>query len=132
MTPGAARDGFDPGDAPGSTDRAFVTALARGLEVLRCFRPGEVGLSNSDIAQRTGLPRPTVTRLTHTLRRMDYLVQVEATGQYRLGAGVLQLGYGVLAGIGLAGRAAEVMRVLQESGPNPNVTVALGEPTASA
>ena len=34
-------------------DRNFVTALARGLEVLRCFRANEVSLSNSDIAQRT-------------------------------------------------------------------------------
>ena len=109
------------------SDRNFVTALARGLEVLRCFRPNEASLSNSDIAQRTGLPRPTVTRLTHTLCQLDYLVHMEASGKYRLGAGVLRLGYGVLAGIDMASRAAEVMRILHEEGPNPNTTVAFGE-----
>ena len=109
------------------SDRNFVTALARGLEVLRCFRPNESSLSNSDIAGRTGLPKPTVTRLTHTLRQLDYLVHVESTGHYRLGPGVLQLGYGVLAGIDVAERAATVMREVQQAGPNPNATVALGE-----
>ena len=35
-------------------DRHFVTALARGLEILRCFRPGEASLTNSEMAKRTG------------------------------------------------------------------------------
>ena len=108
-------------------DRNFVTALARGLDVLRCFRPGEPSLSNTDIARRTSLPKPTVTRLTHTLCRLGYLVHSEATGFYRLGAGVLELGYGVLAGIDIADRAAEILRAVQSEGPNPNVSVALGE-----
>lgn len=116
---------IDPVDPEG--DRNFVTSLARGLEVLRCFRPNEASLSNSDIAQRTGLPRPTVSRLTHTLCQLDYLVHMDSSGQYRLGAGVLRLGYGVLAGIDMASRAAEIMRGLYEDGPNPNVTVAFGE-----
>lgn len=111
----------------GGPDRNFVTALARGLHVLRCFRSGEPMLSNNDIARRTGLPRPTVTRLTHTLCELGYLVHSEATGLYRLGAGVLELGYGVLAGIEIADRAQEVMRGVQRAGPNPAVSVALGE-----
>ena len=108
-------------------DRNFVMALARGLDVLRCFRRGEPSLSNNNIARRTGLPKPTVTRLTHTLCELGYLAHSEATGLYRLGAGVLELGYGVLAGIDIAERAAEVMRRLHADGPNPNVSVALGE-----
>ncbi|MFC2967281.1 IclR family transcriptional regulator [Acidimangrovimonas pyrenivorans] len=107
-------------------DRNFVTALARGLEVLRCFRPNEMTLTNQDIATRTGLPKPTVTRLTYTLRKLGYLVHSERTGTYRLGAGVLSLGYGVLAGMEIGDRAAEEMRGLCD-GPNPHVTAALGE-----
>ncbi|WP_102223207.1 IclR family transcriptional regulator [Acidimangrovimonas sediminis] len=123
-------DGNDPQggaaeDAQGE-DRAFVTALARGLEVLRCFRPNETTLTNQDIAQRTGLPKPTVTRLTYTLKKLGYLVHSERTGTYRLGAGVLSLGYGVLAGMEIGERAAEEMRALCE-GPNPHITAALGE-----
>ncbi|MGB3556340.1 MAG: IclR family transcriptional regulator [Jannaschia sp.] len=115
------------GDADLPQDRNFVTALARGLDVLRCFRPNEPTLSNNDIAQRTGLPKPTVTRLTHTLCRLGYLVHSDSTGFYRLGAGVLELGYGVLAGIDISDRAVDTMQALQSGGPNPNVSVALGE-----
>lgn len=109
-------------------DRNFVTALARGLDVLRCFRPNEVELTNTDISERTGLPKPTVSRLTYTLCKLEYLVVDPRTGAYRLGAGVLQLGFGVLAGMEIAVRASEVMRELG-SGPNSYITVALGERT---
>ena len=33
-------------------DRHFVTALARGLDVLACFRSGDKALGNQEIAQR--------------------------------------------------------------------------------
>lgn len=109
-----------------SEDRNFVTALARGLDVLRCFKLGEPELTNTQIAARTGLPKPTVSRLTYTLRKLGYLVQVEPNGTYRLGVGILALGYGALAGVDIAERAAEIMRDLA-AGPNPYVTCGLGE-----
>lgn len=78
-------------------DRQFVTALARGLDILHAFRPGESQLTNREIAARTQLPRPTVSRLTHTLTALGYLVHDPAAERYRLGAGVLALGYVTLA-----------------------------------
>lgn len=107
-------------------DRNFITALARGLDVLRSFRDGEVSLSNADFAERTGLPKATVSRLTHTLCALDYLVADPRMSAYRLGAGVLQLGFGVLSGIDIAQRAAHEMRRLRD-GPNSYISVALGE-----
>lgn len=107
-------------------DRNFVAALARGLDVLRSFRSNEADLSNADISQRTGLPKATVSRLTHTLCALDYLVADPRTGTYRLGVGVLQLGFGVLAGMDIGERAAEVLRSLR-NGPNSYITAALGE-----
>ncbi|WP_298495315.1 IclR family transcriptional regulator [uncultured Maritimibacter sp.] len=112
-------------DADG--DRKFVTALARGLDVLRCFRPHETTLTNQEIAQRTGLPKPTISRLTHTLCKLDYLVFSERTGTYRLGAGVLSLGYGVLSGMEIADRAQGELRALCDLGTNPHITAALAE-----
>ncbi|WP_213544693.1 IclR family transcriptional regulator [Vannielia litorea] len=109
-----------------SDDRNFITALARGLEVLRCFRPAETELTNQEIAARTGLPKATISRLTYTLRRLDYLVHSERNGTYRLGPGVLALGYGVLAGMETSERARPEMRALCE-GPNPHVTAAFAE-----
>ena len=41
-------------------DRQFVTALARGLELLRCFTPSESVLGNQELARKTGLPKPTI------------------------------------------------------------------------
>ncbi|WP_075220256.1 IclR family transcriptional regulator [Acuticoccus yangtzensis] len=114
-------------DQTDDNDRSFVTALARGLDVLRCFRPNETTLTNQDIAARTGLPKPTVTRLTYTLRRLGYLAHSERTGTYRLGAGVLSLGYGVLAGMEIGERAQTELRRLVDEGSNPHVTAALAE-----
>jgi DNA-binding IclR family transcriptional regulator len=82
-------------------DRQFVTALARGLDILGAFRPGESHLTNSELAARTNLPRPTISRLTHTLTTLGYLVYEEAIEKYRLGGGVLALGYVTIANMGI-------------------------------
>jgi len=107
-------------------DRNFITALARGLDVLRAFDSGELELSNTDLAERTGLPKPTVSRMTYTLVKLDYLHMDERTGLYRLGPGVLKLGLNFLVSSEIAHRArATMQRVLD--GPNPHVSVSLGQ-----
>lgn len=113
-------------DDQGEKDRNFVTALSRGLDVLACFRPSETYLTNNDIARRTGLPKATISRLTHTLRKLGYLAQDERTGTYRLDSGVLTLGYSVLAGINIAERAQIELDQLRD-GPNSYVTAGLAE-----
>lgn len=95
-------------------DRQFVTALARGLEVLRAFTPQDGLLGNQEIARRTGLPRPTVSRLTHTLTRLGYLTYSERLGKYELGTAVLSLGYAVQAHIGLRLVARPLMQDLAD------------------
>ncbi len=112
----------DPRDA--AEDRKFVTSLARGLEILRCFERGEYGLTNQQIAERNGLPKPTVTRLTYTLCALGYLIYSEKQGAYQLGPGILGLGYGVLNGMEMRERALPVMEELCHA---DNVTVALAE-----
>ena len=66
-------------------DRQFVTALARGLDILRAFHAGEGMLGNQEIAHRTGLPKPTVARLTHTLTELGYLNYIRRFRKYELG-----------------------------------------------
>lgn len=83
--------------AKNSKDRQFVTALARGLEILRAFTPRHPVLGNSEIAQRAKLPKPTVTRLTYTLTQLGYLNYSAESGKYSLAVGVLALGYSFLA-----------------------------------
>ncbi len=73
-------------------DRHFVTALARGLDVLHAFKSGEERLSNQELADRCALPKSTVTRLTYTLTKLGFLHHVAESGRYRLGLHTLTLG----------------------------------------
>lgn len=78
-------------------ERKFVVALARGLDLLRAFRPGETLLGNRDFVERTGLPKATVNRLAYTLTILGYLRFDESAGKYALDTGVLSLGFTLLA-----------------------------------
>ena len=80
-------------------DRQFATNLSRGLEVLRAFTVADQLLGNQELCERTGLPKATVFRLTYTLERLGYLIRIERFQKYRLGPGVLMLGYPMLAGM---------------------------------
>ena len=48
-------------------------SLERGLALLRAFRQGGPALTNADLAERVGLPRPTVSRLTRSLVDSGFL-----------------------------------------------------------
>ena len=94
---------------PAKEDRHFVTALARGMEVLACFRAGDRLLGNQEIAQRCRLPKSTVSRLTYTLTRLGYLNHVEELGKYRLGVATFALSSTMVAtsrvtSVAIAGR----------------------------
>jgi DNA-binding IclR family transcriptional regulator len=89
-------------------DRQFVTALARGLELLRCFTPRDSMLSNLDLAKKTGLPRPTVSRLTYTLARLGYLRQLPR-GRYQLDVGVMSFGYSMITNLPIRSIAQPLM-----------------------
>ena len=103
-------------------DRHFVVALARGLEVLACFRFG-TRLGNQDIAQRCNLPKSTVSRLTATLTRLGYLIQMEDSGKFRLGTATLSLGSAMLSKLDVRQVARPWMEELAAFG---KVEVALG------
>ncbi|NYT85237.1 IclR family transcriptional regulator [Pollutimonas harenae] len=106
-----------------NTDRQFVNALARGLELLRCFQPGKAYLTNADLARETGFPKPTVSRLTYTLCKLGYLEFSEHLGKYQLASGVLGLGYSMLANLDVRNLARPAMQELAE---HSRVSVAIG------
>ena len=74
-------------------DPRFSNALARGLAILRAFSIDASLLGNLEIAERTGLPKSTVSRLTYTLTELGYLRLVEEHTKYELAAGVLGLAH---------------------------------------
>src|SRR6516162_4105250 len=95
-------------------DKQFATTLARGLEILRCFTPEAPTLGNKDLASKTGLPKPTISRFTYTLSRLGYLRADRISSKYQLGAAVLSIGYPVLATNVLRQVARSAMRELAD------------------
>src|ERR1041385_319623 len=73
----------------------FVTALARGLAVIRAFGTHSKRLSLAEIARHVNLPRATVRRSLITLETLGYVVSDGKT--FMLTPHVLSLGYSYLA-----------------------------------
>lgn len=84
-----------------ATDRSFVVALSRGLDVLRAFHPNDGLLGNQELAARTKLPKPTISRLTYTLTKLGYLTPVPRFEKYQLAPSAMALGYAALANLGV-------------------------------
>src|SRR3954451_3087721 len=100
-TTSAQQQGMKRPARKAATDRSFVVALARGLDVLRAFRPNDGLLGNQEIAARTNLPKPTISRLTYTLTKLGYLTQVPRFEKYQLAPAAMALGYAALANLGV-------------------------------
>lgn len=95
-----------------SEERHFVTALARGLAVLRCFTAARRELGTSEIARLLGLPQPTVWRLCRTLQDEGYLLPGQGGDRLQLSPAVLGLGYSALASTPIADIARPAMQEL--------------------
>jgi DNA-binding IclR family transcriptional regulator len=73
-------------------------------------------MSNKDLSEATGVPKPTITRLTYTLMRLGYLKQSSRNGKYELAPGVLSLGYPLLSGSRIRHIAHDHMAELAKRG----------------
>ena len=92
----------------------FVSSVARAFSILRCFEYGAQHLGNQDIARQTGLPKPTVSRLTFTLASLGYLSYSASLEKYSLGMAVLSLGHAFMKGNDVVAIARPLMRELAE------------------
>lgn len=93
-------------------DPEFMTSLARGLAVLRCFADAQVPMTIAQAARMTGLSRPAVKRCLHTLVRLGYAAQDGV--HYTLRPKVLALGYAYLSSSTLAMRAQPLLDQLRD------------------
>ena len=80
----------------------------------RCFTPEEPVLGNKELAERTGLPRPTISRFTYTLVRLGYLRHVDDSPKYQLGSATVSLGYPMLARVRVRQLVRPAMRELAD------------------
>lgn len=92
----------------------FVNAVARSFSILRCFEHGEQYLGNQDIVRRTGLPKPTVSRLTFTLSALGYLEYSAKLEKYSLGTAVLALSHAFMKSNDVVSIARPLMRELAD------------------
>lgn len=104
-----------------------VSALARGIAVLRCFGEDTGALSHGDIVRQTRIPKPTVTRLVTTLETLGLLRQVAESDRYALAAGVLPPARAYLAGLDVRARARPHMMALADE-LDASVYLAVCEP----
>lgn len=95
-------------------DPRFNNAVARGLAILRTFQFDRKLLGNVEIAEATGLPKPTVSRLTFTLTQLGYLRYLPEFGKYELAAGVVSLAYPYLVNMPVPTVARPLMEELAE------------------
>jgi len=86
----------------------FATTLARGLSLVEAFGPDDLWLGNAELARRTGLSKPTVSRLSSTLIELGYLMRNE-DGTFRPGVRLLALAYPVLHGLTIRRLARPLM-----------------------
>lgn len=89
-------------------------SLERGMEILRAFRPGSDLLGNGEIADRTGIARATVSRLTQTLVMSGMLDYDRNARAYRLGVAVLSLGLAMRSSNPVLQIASPMMRAASE------------------
>jgi DNA-binding IclR family transcriptional regulator len=94
-----SRQGMLSGDLAGEAD--VIQVVSRAFDVLRCFEGHEARLGNLEISSRCGLPRSTVSRLTHTLTRMGQLVYLPQDQKYRIGPSAVAMSTSMMRGLQL-------------------------------
>ena len=108
-----SRNAFDPVEL--RADRSdIVSALERGISVLRCFSEEQPVLGYSDIARITGIPRPTVNRLVATLQATGMLKPAAADG-FMLGPAVVSLARVFLGSLDVRAVARPKMQAMAEA-----------------
>jgi DNA-binding IclR family transcriptional regulator len=109
-----SRQGALAGDA-GEGD--VIQVVSRAFDVLRCFEGHEIRLGNLEISNRCGLPRSTVSRLTHTLTRMGQLVYLPRDQKYRIGPSAVAMSASMMKGAQLRSMIRQRLQEVAEQLP---------------
>lgn len=109
---------------PDPPDRKeFNRGAARALDILTAFNAGDQFLGNVELANRTGIPKATVSRITATLSKLGYLNHADQVGKYEIGPRVLALGYSLMSKLQVHTQARSRM---EELARESNAIVGLG------
>ncbi len=101
-------------DNPPAEARDEVSALARGLAILRLVSQSPQPLSNRELAEATGIPKATVSRLAATLVSSGFLRQLPDSERFGLSSGLLEMGNAYLRNFDLRAHARPHLAALAE------------------
>jgi len=87
----------------------------RALDILMAFTAGDHELTAGQLSKRTGLSRPTLYRLLHTLEQKGFVLSEGEPQRFRLGPGIGQLAHVWSSGIDLTTAAQDSMRRVWEA-----------------
>ena len=88
--------------------------MNRALALLDVFIDGKASLSLAELTKKTGLVKPTVLRILLSLEQAGYVIRL-ASGQYQLGAKVMQLGTTYRTNFALDAHVLPVLRNLADT-----------------
>jgi IclR family pca regulon transcriptional regulator len=104
--------------------RYYVSALARGMQILEAFSSEAPYLSLTEIASLAGMDKSTAFRLVYTLQHLHYLERDPDTRQYRPGLKLLQLGLTAFNSLGIVDVAQPYLKALStQCGETTNMSV---------
>lgn len=96
------------------SDRYMVPALQRGLQLMQQFTRDEPAHTSAALARKLQMPRASVFRMLYTLEQMGFVERGADGVTYRMGLGVLRLGFEAIASMELAEQARPVIAALCE------------------
>lgn len=99
--------------------------LDRGLQLLRAFHAERAPLTNGELANRTGMSKSAISRLTSTLMQLGYLRRVAGGSRFELATGVFSIGHAYLETNPVTRLAHPLMQQLADQ---LDVSVALATP----
>lgn len=111
--PEAAAPGDD--ESSGGASSYLVPGLERGLRILAEFSAREPVLGAPELSKRIGIPRTTTFRLLQTLEALGFLERVNGDRYFRLGVGVLRLGFEYLNSLELTDLGTPVLERLRDA-----------------
>ena len=96
------------------SESSAVNSLQRGLEALRCFRPGDEILGAHEIARRLTIPKATTLRLLITLEGAGFLKRLKGSDEFSLYRECVLIGQAFLSSSSLARKARPVLQAVAD------------------
>ena len=97
-------------------EKALSDSFQKAIDVLDCFAMQTPLLGITDLSRRLALPKSTIQRLINNLAHRGLVEQDAATGKYRLGIGLFELGIRARSQMDLPSRAKPHLQSLTAAG----------------